>query len=277
MKRILALIICATLIGVVNAQVKTPAPSPSQVVKQALGLSKIEVNYSRPGVKDREIFGKLVPFDKMWRTGANGVTTIKVKSKVMFEGKELKKGTYAFLTIPGKDKWTIVVNSNTKNNAWAYDDATEVFRIDVKPVTSTEKVENFTIGFDNLTDASCTMQLKWANTVVPIKVTVNTEEAVMATIDKTLAGPSAGDYYTSAKYYFQKDKDLEKALEWIEKSSTMAPDKFWVEKWYAEILAANGDKKKAIEVATKSIELAETAGNKEYVKFNKDNIAKWSK
>ncbi len=261
----------------INAQVKTPMPSPTAEIEQKIGLSEIEIEYSRPGVKGRTIFGDLVPYGDMWRTGANGPTIVEFDDETMVEGNKVEKGKYAMFTIPGEEMWTIIFNSNTKNNVWNYDESTETARFEVKSVKTESKKETFTIEFDEITDASATLNLVWENTRVPIKLTLNTEEAVMASIDKALAGPDAGSYYQAARYYYQNDKDLKKSLEWITKACDMDPDKYWMLKWKAEIQAANDMKKEAIATATKSKELAAKAENKDYVKLNEDNIAKWSK
>jgi len=260
-----------------NAQVKTPMPSPTAEIEQKIGLSEIEIEYSRPGVKGRTIFGDLVPFGEMWRTGANGPCVIDFDDETMVEGNKIAKGKYAMFTIPGEDMWTIVLNSNTKKNAWEYDESTEAARFEVKPVKIPSKKETFTIEFDEITDASATLNLVWENTRVPIKLTLNTDEAVMASIKDALAGPSAGSYYQAARYYYQNKKDLKMSLDWITKACNMDPDKYWMLKWKAEIQFANGLKKEAIATATKSKELAAKAENKDYVKLNEDNIAKWSK
>lgn len=276
MKKIsmLAVVFAASLF-VANAQVKTPRPSPNAEVEQELGLTEIEVKYSRPSVKGRTIFGDLVPYGEMWRTGANSPTIVDFDDKVMVEGKAIEKGKYAMFTIPGKDNWTVVFNSNTKKNAWEYDESTEVARFDVKPTALSNNVESFSIGFANLRDASCSMYLAWEKTQVSFKIEVNTDEAVMTSIEKTMAGPEAYDKYLAARYYFENNKDLKKALTWVTEACDAMPDKYWMLKWKAEIQAANGMKKEAIATAEKSKALAAEAKNDSYVKMNDENIAKW--
>ena len=278
MKKIsmLAVVFAAGLF-VANAQVKTPRPSPNAEVEQELGLTEVEVKYSRPSVKGRTIFGDLVPYGTMWRTGANSPTIVDFDDKVMVEGNEIEKGKYAMFTIPGKDKWTVIFNSNTKKNAWEYDESTEAARFEVTPSKLAQPVESFTIGFDNLRDASCSMYMAWENTKVSFNIEVNTDEAVMATIEKTMAGPEAYDKYLAARYYYENDKDLKKALTWVTEACDAMPDKYWMLKWKAEIQAANGLTKEAIATAEKSKTLAAEAYKQGYVKMNEENIAKWKK
>lgn len=278
MKAKLFLLSLATVVATsVQAQVKTPRPSPNAEIEQEIGLTEIEVEYSRPSAKGREIFGGLVPYETMWRTGANAATTIKFDDDMKVEGMEIKQGKYSLFTIPGKEKWTIVFNARDDINVWDYDESGEVLRFDVEPIELKDMVETFTINFNEIRDDAVTMELIWEYTKVPIKITTNTDQAVMASIEKTMAGPEARDMYLSARYYYQNDKDVKQALEWIQKASELDPDKYWVEKWHAEILAANGKYKEAITVATKSMELAEKGGNDQYVEVNKENIEKWKK
>lgn len=278
MKKIGLFVLASTMmVGAAIAQVKTPAPSPKAEVEQALGLTEIEIEYSRPSMKGRTIFGDLVPYDKLWRTGANAPTVVKFDDDVTIEGNKVEEGKYALFTIPGKDKWTVILNSNTKNNVYNYDNSTEVAKFDVTPSKMADTKETFTIGFDNLRDNECTMYLAWENTRVSMKISVNTDEAVMASIKKEMAGPSAGSYYQAARYYHENGKDKKEALNWINKANELDPGKYWMMKWKAEIQASNGLTKEAIATAKEAKALAEKAGNQEYVKINEENIAKWSK
>lgn len=229
MKAKLFLLSLATVVATsVQAQVKTPRPSPNAEIEQEIGLTEIEVEYSRPSAKGREIFGGLVPYETMWRTGANAATTIKFDDDMKVEGMEIKQGKYSLFTIPGKEKWTIVFNARDDINVWDYDESGEVLRFDVEPIELKDMVETFTINFNEIRDDAVTMELIWEYTKVPIKITTNTDQAVMASIEKTMAGPEARDMYLSARYYYQNDKDVKQALEWIQKASELDPDKYWV-------------------------------------------------
>ena len=256
------------------AQVKTPRPSPNWEIEQEVGLTEVEVKYSRPGMKGRSIFGELVAYDKMWRTGANEATSIKIKDTLMFAGNKVAPGKYSLLTIPGETEWTIILNTDAKTSVNSYKQEKDAARFTVKSQKYTETIETFTIDFSNLTDNSADMRILWENTLVLIPIEAQTDAAVMKSIEKTLAGASSRDYYSSARYYFENDKDIKKAVEWINKAVAMdsADPKFWVLYWQAEILKKSGDKKGAIAAATKSKELAAAAKYDEYVKKNDDLI-----
>lgn len=278
MKSLLSLgstiILSLLLTSVSQAQIKTPAPSPGASVKQNLGLDQVSVKYSRPGVKGRKIYGELVPFDKMWRTGANAPTIIKFSGDVTVEGQAIKAGKYAVLTIPGKDEWTIILSNNANARPQTYKEEEDALRIKVKPSAYSETVETFTFNFTDLKSNSLNVQMLWENTSVSFSVESDVESAVMKSIDKTMAGPSADDYYAAAKYYYENDKDLNKAVEWINTSVEMSKDKpkFWVIHWQAKILGKAGKTKEAIAAAELSKKLATEAKYDAYIQKNEDLI-----
>lgn len=262
----------------VNAQIKTPAPSPSSTVTQAVGLTDVTIEYSRPSAKGRTIFGAdaLVPNDKLWRTGANSVTKITFSDDVMIEGKELKKGKYGVLTMPSASTWGVNFYAFEGNGWSSYIEKEPTLSVNVRPSGTKDNVESFTISVDDLKADGATINLSWANKVVPVSVSTHTDKAVMANIEKVMAGPSTGDYYNAANYYFSAGKDLNKALEWME-IATAGPDKrFWQIKNKSELLAALGKTDEAIAAAKLSLELATKADNADYIKMNNDNIKKWS-
>ena len=264
----------------IQAQVKTPQPSPTATVEQKFGLTDMTLVYSRPSMRGRTIYGDLVPFGAKWRTGANANTKITFSTDVSIDGKELKKGTYAIYTIPNKDSWEIIFYSDANN--WGlpqeWDDSKVALKIIAKTDVMSPAMETFTIGSGNLADGdSITLYFLWEKTSVGLKINTATDKAVMASIDKVLAGPTAGDYFSSASYYHAKGKDPKQALEWINKAVTMNPEPYWYHRQKSLIQASLNDKKGAIATAEKSLELAEKAGNKDYVKMNKESIAEWSK
>lgn len=262
----------------VEAQIKTPAASPSATVTQSVGLTDVTIEYSRPGVKGRTIFGAdaLVPDGKLWRTGANAVTRMTFSNDVIIEGQELKAGKYGVLTLPSASSWDIHFYAHESNNWSSYIEKTPELTVTVNPKVNTNFIESFTISVDDLSAHGATINFGWANKIVPIKIGTHADKTVMASIEKVMAGPSAGDYYNAANYYFTAGKDLEQALVWINKA-TEGPDKrFWQIKRKSEILGALGKKKEAIEAAKLSLDLATKAGNDDYIKMNKDNIKKWS-
>jgi len=281
MKNVILLIslFVAGLISIdASAQIKTPAPSPSAKIEQAVGLTDVHIEYSRPSKKGRTIFAAdgLVPFGKRWRTGANQATKITFTEDVMIEGKDLKKGSYAMLSTPGASSWDVHFFEHTTNSAGGYGEATPALTATVTPQTLPFAMESFEIFIGDLSSNGATLNLVWDTTLVPMKLSVHTEKQAMASIDKTLAGPTDGDYYNAGVYMANAGKDLDKALSYIQKVTKGDDQKFWQLRQEAEVLAKLGKHKDAIEVAKKSMALATDAGNNDYIKINKDNIAKWT-
>jgi hypothetical protein len=263
----------------INAQdLKTPRPSPMAKVNQEFALGEISLDYSRPSVKGRTVFGDLVPFGKMWRTGANYSTKITVTDIIQIEGNKVEPGTYAIYTIPGKDKWEIMLYSDLKlgGNVAKYDKANEVLRFSVTPTAVTEKVETFTINLADLRDNSATLEMVWENTRVPIKITAEIDETIMANIKKTVIEDNR-PYYTAARYYYDNDKDLNKALEWIKIAAAKRPDAYWVKMQQARIEHKLGKKKEAIATAKEVQKIAGEKKNDDYVKMATELIADASK
>ncbi len=278
MKNLFAVLCFVALTVSAQAQIKTPAPSPSAKIEQTIGLTDVTVEYSRPSAKGRTIFGAdaLVPNGQIWRTGANSVTKVTFSGDVMVEGKELSAGKYGVLTLPDAESWAVHFYTYEKSSWSSYKEATPALAVSVSPKKSMDFTESFTISFDDLKSDAATLSIKWANTVVPVSIATNADVAVMANIEKVMAGPSAGDYYNAASYYLSTDKDLEQALTWMNKATEGPDKKFWQMKKKAELLAKLGKYKEAIAAAKTSLELATKAGNKDYIKMNNDNIKKWS-
>lgn len=262
-----------------RAQVTTPRPSPHATSTQEVGLSTISIDYYRPGVKGRVIFGDLVPYGVLWRTGANGSTDVQFSEDVNIQGEALPAGNYALYTIPGETSWEVIFYTETEH--WGtpaeWSDDKVALQVTVEPYKVAEKIETLYIGIEDVTNSSATLALRWANVVVPVEITLDTDAAVEASIAETMAGPSADDYLQAARYYHDEGKDLTKALEWINKSIDMAPGKFWVLRTKSQIQANLGDFRGAVETAGQSKALAMEAGNDQYVKYNEEAIAEWSK
>lgn len=262
-----------------NAQLKTPAASPSSKVEQKVGLTDITLEYSRPSMKGRAIFGDLVPFDKMWRTGANRNSMVTFSEDVKVAGQDVKKGTYAIFTKPGKTSWEIYLYNDINN--WGtpekWDDAKVAAKVMATPTKLPVSMETFLINVGGISNNSAAIQLIWENTLVSFDVEVPTKATVEKSIEKLLAGPSSRDYYNMAGFYLDEKDNLEGALEYIEKAISMGYDRFWVVRRKALIQAELGRYKDAIKTATRSIELAKEAGNEDYVNNNMKSIAKWSK
>jgi len=244
-----------------NSPVNFPPPSPGSTLKQRVGLTDFEISYSRPGVKGRRVFGGLLPYGEVWRTGANASTKISFNTPVKLNGNDVAAGTYALYSIPGESEWTIVLSKKTNLfGAFGYDPKDDLLRFKTSPVTIDEHLETFTIDFTDVRDDSATMYLAWDQTLVPIKVEVEVVDKVLAEIDKAMASPDKKQpqlYYQSANFYFTHDQDMKKALAWLD---TGLEDKPMIafEMLYlkAQILAKQGDKDGAIAAAKKSSELA---------------------
>ena len=264
----------------INGQIKVPQPSPKSELMQTVGLTDVTVEYSRPSTRGRIIFGDLVPFGKVWRTGANANTTISFSEDVVIGGKTLKKGKYALYTIPKADNWEFIFYSDTDN--WGtpdeWNDAKVTLKASAKPEMLNRAVESFTININNLDNNFANLELSWEKTLVPLKFEVSTQKTAIASIEKALSGPSAGDYFSSAQFFYQSNGDLTKALEYMNKALDLNKEKpYWYTRQKSLIQAKLGDKKGAIETAKLSLAAATAGKNNDYVKMNSDSIAEWSK
>jgi tetratricopeptide (TPR) repeat protein len=255
---IASILILARLDGA-DEKVEFPQASQHAVLKQRVGLTDIEVDYSRPNKNNRNIFGGLVPMDKPWRTGANQPTKIKTSAPIKFGEKEVPAGEYVLYTIPGANQWTLVLSKNLTAQALSdHKPADEAARVTAKPITLPTSVETFTIGFDDLRANSAAFYLEWDKTRVPVKLMTNDVEKVMQGIDRTVKGgqpQEANFYYSAASFYLDQNKDLPQALKWVDQAIEKNPKAYFMQYKKAQILAKMGNKKEAIAAAEKSIEL----------------------
>jgi hypothetical protein len=262
-----------------NAQITTPKASPLAKIEQKVGLADLSISYSRPGKKDRVVFGEVVPFGEIWRFGANENTKITSSEALIFGKDTLKAGTYAIFTKPNKDKWEIYFYTEITN--WGtpekWDEQKVALKMIAPVVALNDVVENLTISFDNLHNAGATLQFSWDKTRINVPFSLNTKDKVLASIKKTMDGPAAGDYYAAASYYFQEKLDMKQALSWCSKAVEMRPEAYWMSRLMSQLQAANNDYKGAIETAKKSIIAAEKDGDDNYVRMNKSSIEEWSK
>ncbi|MEM9985933.1 MAG: DUF2911 domain-containing protein [Bacteroidota bacterium] len=254
-----------------SAQIVTPQPSPSTSFEQAIGLSTVSMEYSRPGVKGRTIFGDLVPYGKIWRTGANASTKITFSDSVKLAGNKVEAGTYAIYTIPGKQSWTVMLYTDLGlgGNVGGYNKENEYLRFTVKPQAFPMKVESMNFMLQNLTTNSAVLVLVWDETMVPMTIEVEVDAPVMDQISRVMAGPSANDYYRAAVYYYNSNRDLDQALEWIDQSLA-SREAYWVMTWKARIQAKMGDYEAANATSKMAMGMAQEAGNPDYVKINQD-------
>jgi hypothetical protein len=254
-------------------QLKVPAPSPAQTVKQAFGLGEVTIDYSRPLARGRVIFGEVVPFNKIWRTGANAATKVTFSEDVQVEGRALKAGTYALYTIPGKESWEVMFYKDLTmgGNVSNYKQEDEVLRVTVKPATNTRMVQSFTINLDNVAASTARLQLMWERTVVPIKISTDVDTRVMKNIETVMKVEDSRPYFQAANYYYENGKDLNQALKWADKA--IAQNRaFFVVHLKAKIQMKMGDYDGAIRTAQESLRLAQEAKNDDYVRLNEKII-----
>jgi len=281
-----ALATAVTLLAVpaAQAQIITPQASPKSTVTQRVGLTDINIAYSRPSAKARTIFGTVVPFGKRWRTGANATTSIKFSDEVTIEGKKIPAGEYGIYTIPNKTEWLVVLNKSLKQGADVdgFKDDQDVARFSVKPYKLASKAETFTINFADLTPATTNVAMEWEMTGAKFKVTADVTTKVMAQIDEKItknATPAPADLASAAVYYLDNNKDLKQALAWLEKANAAEPTKFWNLNTEAKIRLKMKDYAGATKAAeaSKKAALAATPPNGEYVKMNEELMAEAKK
>lgn len=277
MKRLLLSAIAAFLLICGNAQVKTPAPSPTQTVKQDFGISAIELSYSRPGIKNRKMYSDIAPAGQVWRTGANNATTLSFGDEVIIGDTKVPAGKYGLLSIPGKKEWTLIISKQTNvTSPAAYKQESDVVRVNV-PVTKLKKaVETFTIEFANVKPTTCDLQLMWGNSAVSLPIKTDVDSRIMASIDAAMKTDKP-PYAQAAQYYMDNGKDLNQALSWFNKAIELQPDAYWVQHQWANCLAKLGKKNEAIAAAERSKELAAKAKNDDYVRMNDKLLAELKK
>lgn len=252
---------------------KLPPLSPTQTIVQDFSTSKIEIVYSRPSKRNRVIFGDLVPYNEIWRTGANSATKVTFGEDVMVGGKEVKAGSYSLYTKPGANEWEVILNKNTGNwgtNGYATSD--DVARFTVKPNFSQNTVETFTISVGAITFSSCTIDISWERTSISIPVVSNNQKRLAESIEKAITKPNI-PYQQAANYYYETDQNLDKALEYADKAIEGNPKAFWLYTLKARIAAKLGKNAVAKEAAAKSTEIAKgTPSEGEYARANQKII-----
>ena len=263
-----------------QSQIKMPAPSPGQTITQDFGLGKIELSYSRPAIKGRAMFkegSELAPLNNVWRTGANGATTLKFNDEVMINGVKLSAGKYGLLSIPGKTDWTLIVTKDTTvTSPAAYKMENDLLRITVPTMKMKEEMELFTMQFANVKYESCELHLMWGKTAVSLPITTNVRDRIRAQVEKAVTADkvTANTYSTAANFYYEMDKDFNKALTNITKAVEANPKGFFLFLTKAKIERDLGDKVSAKVSAEKCITLATEAKNDDYVRQAKELIRK---
>ena len=270
MKKIF-LLLAITACSVSFAQtLVTPQLSTTQTIKQNFGLSSIELSYSRPNAKGRVIFGELVPFGKVWRTGANQASTLTFGDDVTIGDKKIAAGKYGLLSIPNKNNLILIITKQLDvTSPSAYKEENDLVRVNVKPLAVANKVETFTMQFTNVKSSSCELNLQWENTTVSLPISTDVDGKVMSQINNLMTKDNL-PYFNAAMYYMESGKDLNQALSWFNKAVELNPGAYYMYFQKASCLAKLGKKQEAITTATKSLELATLAKNSDYVKLNEE-------
>lgn len=273
MKKLLLSIALGGMVLTADAQaIKTPAPSPTQMIRQDFGISSVELVYSRPGIKGRKVFGKLVPYGEVWRTGANSATRIKFSDDVSIGGHALKAGEYAIFTIPNEKSWDIIINKGSQNWGTEYHQEDDLFRVTVPSTKLDDAVESFTMNFANVKSGSMDLQIMWDKTLVNVPITADVDKKVMAQIDNAM-NKDNHPYFQAAMYYMESGRDMNQALAWLDKAAEQNPKAFWIQYQRANALVRLNRKDEARKAANTSLALAQEAKNMDYVRLNEDLLA----
>ena len=267
-KTILALLTFLLSFQTFAQSLKTPSASTSQTVKQEFGLGNIELSYSRPSAKGRTIFGDLVPYGAIWRTGANAATTISFSDEVIIGGKPVPAGKYGLLTIPGASTWTVILSKQLDvTSPAAYKEEMDVIRVNVTPSQLPFSLETFMISFENVQASSLELMIVWDNTAVSLPIKQEIDSKVMSQINNLMSKDNR-PYYNAAVYYIENNKDLNTAATWLDMAIEQNSSAYWI--WYqkAKCLSLLGKKSEAKIASVKSMNLAKAAKNGDYVTLN---------
>jgi len=277
----LTVVLAALLPTISSAQagLKFPAPSPNATVTQTVGLTEVEIVYARPAMRGREVFGGLVPWGEIWRTGANAATTISFSGPVEFGGTAVPAGTYALFSVPGKTAWEVILSSNTEQwGSYEHDAKDEVARIVVMPVENKSAAESLTISLDGVDADAATLNIVWANVRVPVSVVADTMAELMPKIEAVMASDAEKKpYFAAAMYLYAKGVNLEQAAQWIAKAAAAQPNAIWISYRQGLVLEALGDKAGAMAAAEKSLAGANEMKGEisiEYIRLNQTLIAR---
>lgn len=251
-----------------EAQIKFPPGSPKQTIKQEVGLGNIEITYSRPGAKGRRVFGDLVPYGKLWRTGANAATKLFFSDPVEIIGRKIDSGIYVLYTIPGEEFWEVIINKGIKNEGTdGYKESEDIVRFKVDPIKTKNKTELFTIQFANIKPESCEVHLIWEKRLVVIPISINVKERIRSQIDAAMLSEKK-PYWEAAQFYKEYDLNLSRALENVNKATDANPKAYWMFLYKAKIQEELGDFKAATSSSKISLDLSKEAKNEDYIKMN---------
>lgn len=276
MKRLIlsAMLVLAAAATYAQGQLKLPALSPNAKISQDFSTSNIEISYSRPSMRGRKVFGDIVPYGKVWRTGANAATKIKLGEDMEIAGQKVKAGEYSLYTIPGRDKWEVVLN--TASGSWTaegFPRENDVARFNVKPSSIDGDCQTFTILITDITFTTCKIEIIWERTRIVLPVTAKNTERIETNIETVLNTPPTVPYFQAANYYYETGKKLDIAKTYVDKAVEKEPKAYYM--WYlkARIEKKLGNKEDAIAAAKKSMDLAKgTPNENEYARNNQKII-----
>jgi len=280
-KRVLKTAILALVVAAmgqpVKAQLVLPPASSSQTLVQGLGIRNVTLTYSRPNVNGRKIFGGLEPYDQVWRTGANGIPTITFEDQVTIAGHPVEPGTYGLLTIPGKSEWTVIFSKNSQQwGAYTYKQEEDVLRFTVKPERLKNPAETFTMDFSDVKPQRAKLNITWEKTKISFDLVVDQDAEIMAAIDDAMKGEKK-PYMQAAQYYYNNNKDIQKALAWMNEADKAPNPAPYIKYWKARVQLKAGDKAGAATTAEQGIEIATQQNNPEYIRLNGQVLAEAKK
>lgn len=251
-------------------EARLPQASPGARAALTVGITDVEIVYHRPGVKGRQIWGGLVPWNQVWRLGANEATTISFSTPVKVEGHDVPAGTYGLFAIPGQDRWTLILNKKPKQwGAYFYKQEEDLLRFDVKPQTG-PATEWMAFTMTPSGGDAAVIEMAWDTLRVPFTVKVDVEKIVWADLDRLLAGtPDADNYLSAVVYALQTEQRLDQAMGWIDKSLALE-DGFWGHEYKAKLLQREGKLEEALQHLDKAMELAKGRAPQGYI----DGLAK---
>jgi len=263
-----AMLIACTAQNNYAQNLKVPQLSSTQTITQELGLGQIDLTYSRPNVRGRKIFGGLEPYGTVWRTGANAATIIKFSDDVTINGNKVPAGEYGLFSIPGKDEWTVILNKTAHQwGAYTYKQSEDLLRFKVKTITHSEPTETMTVQFNNVDQTKCELEVKWENISFSFPISTEVDSKIMSNIDEIM-NHDKKPYFEAAMYYYENNKDLTKALEWISTAEKMEPKAAFYKLWKARIQLKMGDKTAALATAQEGVRLAKEQKDNEYQRLN---------
>ncbi|MGN8067402.1 DUF2911 domain-containing protein [Mucilaginibacter sp. SG564] len=268
------LLACASYKSFGQAVPRIPEASSTQTIIQDFGLGKVTITYSRPNVKDRKIFGGIIPYGEVWRTGANAATTITFTEKVIIEGHNVPAGTYSLFSIPQRNGWTIILNKTVKQwGAYSYKQADDFLRFEIKSIRVNEKRETFTMAFANSNTRSTDLYLVWDHTAAFIHMETDDDAKIMANIDELMKGDRKPYYFNAIQWYYENNKDTDKALGWVAEAEKEDPKGPWFKLWESRLLLKKGDKAGAVAAAEAGIELSKESNDDEYLRLNLEALS----